>query len=127
MSDTQAAERALAVVDEWCLAHSDRSSFAARVALTQAVKEALADAERRGAAKQREGKNMEKNVWVELSPMERTRTYQYGENEAYCFANVRRIKVSDSGHHYLETDAGKKYIMAPGWHYLEIDADEWTR
>lgn len=62
---------------------------------------------------------------IELNPPERSRTYVFAEKKLK-FIDVRKIQVSESGHHRLETADGKKYIVAPKWLAIELDVDEWT-
>lgn len=66
-----------------------------------------------------------KPVLTELSPPERRRAYVF-EKRTIEFRDVRRIAVSASGYHRLETGDGKKYIVAPGWLMIELDVDDWT-
>ena len=63
--------------------------------------------------------------WTELNPPERKRTYRFpcGEVE---FENVVRVEVRESGKHRIETAAGRKAFVSPGWISLEIDTDKWT-
>lgn len=80
---------------------------------------------------------MAKGEWHDINPPERSRTYVWlrhgvgGHFGAYAemtrtFVNVTRVKVSESGTHYVETQDGKKAIVAPGWAYIDLDVDEWT-
>lgn len=60
---------------------------------------------------------------------ERSRTYDYiqdGETYSCNVNNVVRLRVSESGTHYLDTAKGYKHIMAPGWKTIFIDADNWS-
>lgn len=68
---------------------------------------------------------MAKGEWIEVN--ERTRTYIWakGSRSWVRYTNVRRIKVSESGNHYLECDQGH-IIVAPGWSRIELDIDGWT-
>ncbi len=66
-----------------------------------------------------------KGEWQTIEPAERTRTYHYGNGETIQYRNVSRVKVSESGNHYLEAE-GVKAIVAPGWRAVELDMDTWT-
>lgn len=68
---------------------------------------------------------MAKGEWNDLNPAERSRTYTYAGGEVLRYENVSRVKVSESGTHYLE-HAGGKAIVAPGWRSVELDMDGWT-
>lgn len=68
---------------------------------------------------------MAKGEWETLNPPERSRTYQYPNGESLTYKNVTRVKVSESGNHYLDAD-GVKAIVAPGWRAVELDMDAWT-
>ena len=65
------------------------------------------------------------NEFVELSPEEKTRTYTF-PNGSVSVNDVKRISVSDSGTHRLETSDGKKHIIPTGWLHIELDVDSWT-
>lgn len=67
----------------------------------------------------------QKGEWQVLNPAERKRTYVYPNGERLEYANVTRVKVSESGNHYLDAD-GVKAIVAPGWRAVELDMDDWT-
>lgn len=71
---------------------------------------------------------MPKGEWVELNPPERERRYIYaGVSSELVYKNVRRIKVSESGNHYIEADGVNGHaIVAPGWRAIELDVDSWT-
>lgn len=69
---------------------------------------------------------MAKGEWNDLNPAERARIYTYAGGEVLRYENVTRVKVSESGTHYLETAAGQKAIVAPGWRSVELDMDGWT-
>lgn len=69
---------------------------------------------------------MARNEWQTLNPPERARTYHYANGDSRRFENVTRIKVSESGNHYLETEAGAKSIVALGWREIELDVEAWT-
>lgn len=64
--------------------------------------------------------------FVELNPSERRRTYWYEGGTTVELINVRRIAISSSGTHRLETGDGVKHIVAPGWLHIELDVDSWT-
>ena len=64
--------------------------------------------------------------WKELNPAEVSRTYSYANGEQIRYTDVSRIRVSDSGNHYLETGDGMKHIVAPGWRAIDIDTPAWT-
>jgi hypothetical protein len=59
-----------------------------------------------------------KGEWQVLDLAERSRVYVYPNGEKLEYANVTRVKVSESGNHYLEA-SGKKAIVAPGWQEAE--------
>ena len=67
----------------------------------------------------------QKGEWQTLVAPERTRTYVYANGERLEYRNVTRVKVSESGNHYLDAD-GVKAIVAPGWRVVELDMDSWT-
>ena len=64
--------------------------------------------------------------WTELNPPERKRLYIYPNGEVLVFDNVVRIEVRPSGNHRIETAAGRKTFVAPGWRAIEIHADAWS-
>lgn len=64
--------------------------------------------------------------WVELNPPERKRKYTFPDGSSITFDDVTRIEVRESGKHRIETKAGRKAFVSPGWLWLEIDTDEWT-
>lgn len=68
---------------------------------------------------------MTKGEWQDLNPAERSRTYHYADGATLSYKNVTRVKVSESGNHYIEAD-GVKAIVAPGWRAVELDVDTWT-
>jgi hypothetical protein len=57
------------------------------------------------------------------------RIYVYPDGFRLSFHCVNFLKVSDSGHHYLDYgfdgSSSKKAIVAPGWRCIEIHADAW--
>jgi hypothetical protein len=69
---------------------------------------------------------MPKGEWHDISPAERVRIYTYAGGELLRYESVTRVKVSESGTHYLETASGQKAIVAPGWRSVELDMDAWT-
>jgi hypothetical protein len=73
-----------------------------------------------------EDRRMAKGEWQTLNPPERARTYHYAGGESRRFENVTRVKVSESGNHYLETAQGEKAIIAPQWRAIDLDVDAWT-
>lgn len=64
--------------------------------------------------------------WVELSPVERSRTYHFPNGQKFTFNNVARIEIRSSGKHRIETTDGKRAFVNTGWEVLEIDVDAWT-
>jgi hypothetical protein len=56
---------------------------------------------------------------------ERSRTYLFPSGHV-TINNVKRLCVRHSGTHRLETEAGEKFIVQPGWMAIQIDADEWS-
>jgi hypothetical protein len=68
---------------------------------------------------------MAKGEWETLNPPERMRMYWYPNGEKIEFRDVSRVKVSESGNHYIES-AGVKGIVAPGWRAITLDVDAWT-
>lgn len=62
--------------------------------------------------------------WVEVN--ERTRSYLYQGNGRITFTDVVRIEIRKSGTHRIETAAGIKSFIAPGWLAIQIDTDEWA-
>lgn len=70
---------------------------------------------------------MPKGEWIELNAPERSRTYVYAGGETLVYKNVRRVKVTESGNHYIEADGVNGHaIVAPGWRAIELDMDAWT-
>lgn len=69
---------------------------------------------------------MAKGEWQDLNPAEKGRTYNYAGDEKLQYTDVTRIKVSESGTHYLETASGQKVIVAPGWRSVDLDMEAWT-
>lgn len=83
---------------------------------------------------------MAKGEWQDLTPPERSRTYVYANGETVRYTNVKRIKVSESGNHYLEADDavltsngvdglvldGHHAIVAPAWRQIVLNIDGWT-
>ena len=67
---------------------------------------------------------MAKGEWQDIIPAERKRTYVYADS-TLDYVNVTRVKVSESGNHYIDAD-GVKAIVAPGWRAIELDMDAWT-
>jgi hypothetical protein len=67
---------------------------------------------------------MEKEKW-HTTPCELSRTYVYPDHSIVFIRNLNKLKVSDSGTHYLEYDGTHKAIVAPGWTHILIEADEW--
>lgn len=63
----------------------------------------------------------------EVKLTEESRAYQY---PGHCLQIVRprTIRVSESGNHYIQDEAGNLIIAAPGWLWIEIDdnAKGWT-
>lgn len=68
---------------------------------------------------------MSKPEFTELSPMERSRKYTFASGVVEL-KNVKRLAVSASGTHRLETEDGAKHIIQTGWLHIEIDTDDWT-
>lgn len=68
---------------------------------------------------------MKKGEWQDFTPPERSRVYYWPNGEAEKYRDVSRIKVGESGNHYLSHAEGKT-IVAPGWLRIELDIDEWT-
>lgn len=66
-----------------------------------------------------------KGEWQTISPPERSRTYVWAGGDRATYSNVSRVKVTESGNHYLDAD-GVKAIIAPGWQRIELDIDGWT-
>jgi hypothetical protein len=64
--------------------------------------------------------------WTELDPPERKRTYYFPGGEFVTFENVMRVEVRESGKHRIQTGAGRKAFVCPGWLWMEIDVDDWT-
>lgn len=67
----------------------------------------------------------DKPAMTKLIPPEKSRTYHY-QGHSLTILNVSAICVRDSGTHRLETIAGLKWIVVPGWLAIEIDTPEWT-
>lgn len=60
---------------------------------------------------------------------EDARTYHYPTKhgmQEITIENVRELRVSDTGHHYLTTAEGAREIMPPGWIRISIAADKWS-
>lgn len=66
---------------------------------------------------------MAKGEWITVN--ERSRTYHWS-GASYRYSDVTRVKVSESGTHYIETADGVHAIIAPGWQRIELDIDAWT-
>lgn len=64
--------------------------------------------------------------WVPLTKPERSRTYHFPGGECLTFEDVRAIKVSESGTHYLECGDGSKGIVKSSWLVIVLEADAWT-
>lgn len=56
---------------------------------------------------------------------ERVRRYHFVGYTVVLY-DVRRIAVSKSGTHRLETGDGKKHIIPTGWFHIEFEAADWT-
>lgn len=69
---------------------------------------------------------MAKPEFVDLQPVEKSRKYTFANGSVVWLRSVKRLAVSDSGTHRLETDDGKKHIVPVGWVHIEIETDEWT-
>ncbi len=69
---------------------------------------------------------MTRGEWQTITPPERARTYFWNDREAARYEDVTRVKVSESGNHYIETQSGERAIIAPGWRRIELDIDAWT-
>ena len=57
---------------------------------------------------------------------EQNRIYYFPNNEIVKITGVTHVNVSNSGHHRLNTNDGKKHIVPPGWIHIELDMKEWT-
>ncbi len=64
--------------------------------------------------------------WVTFDPPEALRAYHYSSDDVLSIPNVTRMKISESGNHYVETQDGHKFIVAPGWRYIHLVIDKWT-
>lgn len=64
---------------------------------------------------------MIKDTWVDK--YEIARTYHFPGGESVVFEQVTRLKVSESGTHYLEFDGGRKAIVHKCWSWVEIAGD----
>ena len=56
---------------------------------------------------------------------ERSRTYTFGDG-TITVEKVTAICVRPSGTHRLQTEDGKKIIVAANWLSILVDADEWS-
>lgn len=63
---------------------------------------------------------------MKLEHIEKCRTYVYRNGFKLSVHNITSVTVSDSGNHRLETECGKKYIVAPNWIAIELDTEQWT-
>lgn len=68
---------------------------------------------------------MSKPQFIELSPAEIERKYVFPSGEVVLH-KVKRIAVSESGTHRLETADGAKHIVPTGWIHIELEVDQWT-
>lgn len=64
--------------------------------------------------------------FIELQPAEKSREYHFCDGSQVRFDDVRRIAVSDSGTHRIETGDGLKHIVPPRWIKITIDVAGWT-
>lgn len=75
--------------------------------------------------------------WQELNPPEKYRYYIKNGSVVLEFQNVKRIKVSQSGNHYLEfepdemvqgTDVmvSKAIVHPDAWDTILLDVESWT-
>ena len=69
---------------------------------------------------------MAKPEFVELQPAENSRKYSFPNGGTVELAGVKRLAVSASGTHRIETADGRKHIIPTGWVHIEIDTEEWT-
>jgi hypothetical protein len=68
---------------------------------------------------------MIKDMWLDINPPEKKRTYMYADGTELSIAGVCRLRVSQSGTHYINTPDGK-YIVPKGWRAIRLDIDSWT-
>ncbi len=60
---------------------------------------------------------------AEVTVNEKTRTYSWVHNDNVTqtrFDDVKAIRVSKSGNHYLRLGNGDLAIIAPGWAFIDI-------
>ncbi len=69
---------------------------------------------------------MAKPDFVELQPIEKSRKYTFPSGATVELEAVKRLAVSESGTHRIETADGIKHIVPSGWIHIEIVTDEWT-
>lgn len=69
---------------------------------------------------------MGKPEFNELQPPESSRTYVFPGGDTIELKEVKRIAVSASGTHRLETEDGKKHIIPPTWLHIKFEATDWT-
>ncbi len=63
--------------------------------------------------------------FIELKSPENKRTYVFPDMQVEL-VDVKRICVSSSGTHRLETADGKKHIVPKGWRHIILEMDAWT-
>jgi hypothetical protein len=59
-----------------------------------------------------------KDQWIEV--VEISRAYTFPNGEKVVFWDVRRMRVSPNGTHFLETGNGMKHILAKTWLYITV-------
>jgi len=64
--------------------------------------------------------------FVDLAEAEKLRVYRFEDGTKVELKDVRRIAVSDSGTHRVETGDGRKHIIPTGWNHIELDVPTWT-
>lgn len=63
--------------------------------------------------------------WITIAG-EKSRTYIFPGGNRVTVEGVVTLCVRPSGTHRLQTQNGKKVIVAAGWLAIEVDATEWS-